>query len=93
MTAPLVPAARAAGRIRDWLSVRHALAVEAAVIVGLYATYEASRGVVAGSEALAERHAGEVVSIERSLHVFVEGDVQRAADTSTASPSRSGSHT
>jgi hypothetical protein len=80
VTAALVPAARTAARIRDWLSVRHALRVEAALVVGLYASYEASRGVVAGSPALAERHAGEVVSIERSLHVFVEGDVQRAAD-------------
>jgi hypothetical protein len=35
---------------------------------------------VAGKPALAERHAGEVVSIARSLHVFVEGEVQRAAD-------------
>jgi hypothetical protein len=50
------------------------------MVVGLYAAYEASRGGVAGSAALAERHAGEVVSIERSLHVFVEGEVQRAAD-------------
>jgi hypothetical protein len=45
-----------------------------------YAAYEVSRGVVAGRPALAERYAGEVVSIERSLHVFVEGEVQRAAD-------------
>ena len=62
-----------------WLSKRHTLAAEAALIVGLYALYETSRGLAAYDPPLAERHARMVVSLERSLHVFVEGQVQNAA--------------
>jgi PAP2 superfamily len=62
-----------------WLSRRHTLAAEAAVIVGLYALYEMSRGLVAHDPPAAERHAQTIVSLERSLHVFVEGQVQNAA--------------
>jgi len=63
-----------------WLSRRHTLAAEVAVIVGLYALYEMSRGLVAYDPAAAEHHARMIVSLERSLHVFVEGQVQNAAD-------------
>jgi hypothetical protein len=62
-----------------WLSQRHNLAAEAAVIVGLYALYETSRGLVANDPPVAEQHARMIVSLERSLHVFVEGRVQSAA--------------
>jgi hypothetical protein len=64
-----------------WLSQRHNLAAEAAVVVGLYALYELSRGLVAHDPPAAERHAHMIVSLERSLHVFVEGQVQNAAHT------------
>jgi len=63
----------------DWFSRRHNLAAEAAVVVGLYALYEMSRGLVANDPPVAEHHARMVVSLERSLHVFVEGHIQNAA--------------
>ena len=34
-------------RLRNWLSVRHSLRVEAAAVLVLYAVYESSRGLVA----------------------------------------------
>jgi hypothetical protein len=68
-----------AARLRDWLSRRHSLPIELALIVGLYAVYEGTRGLVAGDERVALLHARDVVSLERSLHIFVEGPVQHAA--------------
>jgi PAP2 superfamily len=59
---------------------RHSLGVEAVAVAALYALYEASRGVVAGDRAAAVRHAHDVASLERSLHVFAEGRVQAAAE-------------
>src|SRR5262249_36101179 len=47
-------------------------------VLTLYALYEASRGLVVGDVNVALSHARDVVSLERSLHVFVEGDVQDA---------------
>ena len=73
-------AARAVGRVRTGLSMRHSLPGEAALVVAVYALYQTTRGVVAGDRTVAVRHAHDVVSIERSLHVFVEGNVQRAAE-------------
>jgi PAP2 superfamily len=60
---------------------RHSLAVEAAGVLALYALYEATRGLIAGDRASAVRHAHDVASLERSLHLFVEGGVQDAART------------
>ena len=68
-----------AARLRAWLSVRHSLYVEAAAVLGLYAMYELARGLVVGNASEAERHARRVADFERSLHFFVEADVQRAA--------------
>jgi hypothetical protein len=62
-----------------WLCRRHNLAAEAALVVALYALYETSRGLVAQDPPEAEQHARLIVSLERSLHVFVEGRVQSAA--------------
>jgi len=69
----------AAAHRRGWLSTRHSLPIELATIVGLYAVYEATRGLVAGDAPMALRHARDIVSLERSLHIFVEGPVQHAA--------------
>jgi len=69
----------AAAHRRGWLSTRHSLPIELATIVGLYAVYEATRGLVAGEAPVASRHARDIVSLERSLHIFVEGPVQHAA--------------
>ena len=68
-----------AAGLRDWLSTRHSPPIELALILGLYAAYEGTRGLVAGDEQIALRHARDVVSLERSLHLFVEGPVQHAA--------------
>jgi PAP2 superfamily len=62
-----------------WVAERHSLAVEATGVLALYALYEATRGLIVGDRASAVRHAHDVASLERSLHVFVEGHVQHAA--------------
>ncbi len=54
-------------------------AVEALAVVALYLVSELSRGLAGGGEDAAERHAADVVSAERHLHVFVESTVQSAA--------------
>jgi PAP2 superfamily len=58
---------------------RHSLGVEAIGVLTLYGLYEATRGLIAGDRAAAVRHAHDIASLERSLHVFVEGRVQAAA--------------
>jgi hypothetical protein len=74
-------AGRAVAYGRGWLSTRHSLPVEMAMVLGVYTAYEATRGLVAGDAHTALHHAHDVVSLERSLHVFVEGHVQHAAQT------------
>src|SRR4051794_18706725 len=61
------------------LGERHSLRIEATAILVLYALYEASRGLVAGDPTAATKHAHAIVSLERSLHVFVEHSIQRGA--------------
>jgi hypothetical protein len=63
----------------EWLAARHSLAVEAAAVVVLYALYEATRGLVAGDPSAAFQHAQLIASYERTMHIFVEADVQHAA--------------
>jgi hypothetical protein len=67
-----------AARTGGWLGRRHSLPVEAATVLGLYALYETSRGLVVGRRNAAIAHAADIASLERHLHVFVEGDVQHA---------------
>jgi len=62
-----------------WLAERHSIGVEATGVLVLYALYEATRGLIAGDRTSAVRHAQDIASFERSLHVFVEGHVQDAA--------------
>ena len=62
-----------------WIAERHSLGVEALGVLALYGLYEATRGLIVGDRASAVRHAHDVASLERSLHVFVEGRVQDAA--------------
>ena len=66
-------------RLRGWLSVRHSLRVEAGVVLGLYGLYELARGLVAGETGEAERHARRLAAAERSLHIFLEANLQHAA--------------
>jgi PAP2 superfamily len=66
-------------RVRpDWLAERHPLGAEAVLVVSIYAVYETSRGLVAGGSGVALHHARMIASLERSLHVFVEANVQHA---------------
>jgi hypothetical protein len=62
-----------------WIAERHSLGVEALGVLALYGLYEATRGLIVGDRASAVRHAHDVASLERSLHVFVEVRVQDAA--------------
>jgi hypothetical protein len=63
----------------SWLAERHSVGAEAALVVGLYAVYETSRGLADGGAGVALHHARMIASLERSLHVFVEANVQHAA--------------
>jgi len=65
---------------RCWLAARHSLRVEAALVLGFYAMYEATRGLVAGSRQEALNHGRAVVRLEQQLHVFAEPHVQRVAE-------------
>ena len=71
--------ARPVGRLGSWLSVRHSLRAEAAVVLVLYGLYELARGMVVGDAAVAVRHARQVVTLERSTGVFIEARMQDAA--------------
>jgi PAP2 superfamily len=72
------PSIRTVGRLGSWLSVRHSLGVEAAAALTLYGLYELARGLVGADTAEADGHAHRLVALERSLHLFVEANVQRA---------------
>jgi hypothetical protein len=50
----------------------------------VYLLYEVSRWIFAGRLPVAREHARAVVSFERSLHLAVEGSVQRAVDWGVA---------
>ena len=80
IAAPVPSGLRGVNRVRSWLAVRHSLSAEVLIVVGLYALYESTRGVVAGRRDIALRHADDVVALERSLHVFVEDSVERTAE-------------
>jgi hypothetical protein len=62
-----------------WLSSRHSLLSEGAVVLGLYGLYELARGLILGDARIADNHAQVVVALERWLHVFFEANVQHAA--------------
>ena len=63
----------------DGVLGRHSLRMEGALVAAAYLAYEGSRALVAGGGPTALRHARDVVSLERALHVFAERDVQQAA--------------
>ena len=75
------PSMRTVGRLGARLSVRHSLRMEAAGALTLYGLYELARGLVGTDTAQADAHAHRLVALERSLHLFVEANVQRAAQT------------
>jgi len=57
----------------------HRAAVELTLLGVLYALYEAGRGAADASLTVAREHTADVVSLERSLHVFAERAVQEWA--------------
>jgi hypothetical protein len=59
-------AASTTGRLRRWLSVRHSLGLEAALVLTLYGLYELARGLVVANPEEADRHAGQLVALESS---------------------------
>jgi len=58
------------------LSRPHRAAIELGILASLYAVYEAARGAGDASLAVARDHTSDIVSLERSLHVFGERAVQ-----------------
>jgi hypothetical protein len=66
-------------RLQRWLSTRHSLRSEAAAVLILYGLYELARGLVVSDAREADQHARDVVTLERSLHLFRETNVQHAA--------------
>jgi hypothetical protein len=64
---------------RRWFALRHAPTAEAALVLGFYASYEAARGLVASARQPAIRRADEILSLERTLRLFTEPQVQRLA--------------
>src|SRR5215216_6217219 len=58
------------------LSRPHPAAVELGILASLYALYEAARGAGDASLAVARDHTLDIVSLERTLHVFGERAVQ-----------------
>jgi PAP2 superfamily len=64
---------------RRWFSLRHTAVAEAGLILGFYASYEAARGLVAGSRQSAIHRAHEILTLERTVHLFAEPQVQRLA--------------
>ena len=72
-------ATHSAGRLQRWLSTRHSLRSEAAAVLILYGFYEVARGLVVSDAREADHHAREVATLERSLHLFHEANVQHAA--------------
>jgi hypothetical protein len=66
-------------RVAAWWGRAHALHVEVALVLGLYAAYEVLRDLLVAHRSTAVGHAHEVAALEGHLHVFVEPDVQRWA--------------
>jgi len=58
---------------------------EFALFAAVYLLYDAARWAWAGHLSLARVHAHRVIALERSLHIAVEGSVQRALDSGVPS--------
>ncbi|MDA8062653.1 MAG: phosphatase PAP2 family protein [Actinomycetota bacterium] len=69
---------RLAGLLR-WMSVRHHLAAELLLVVGLYAAYDLGRGAALTGTRVAVAHARSAYRLEEALHIAVEGPIQRAS--------------
>ncbi|HZO50838.1 MAG TPA: phosphatase PAP2 family protein [Gaiellaceae bacterium] len=67
--------------VRSWLSRPHSGLAEIGALAVLYGVYELLRG--SGDDRLdaAMANTADIVALERHLHVFVEGAIQRAAES------------
>ena len=70
---------RAPNAVRRALARRGSWRAEAKGAAAVYAIYELSRGRLAGDPPTAIRHATDIATLERSIHLFIERDLQRAA--------------
>ena len=68
----MIPVYRAVARRGSWRA-------EALGAVAVYGIYEIGRGLFAGDAPGAIRHARDIAAVERSVHLFVERDLQRWA--------------
>jgi len=73
--------ARKRGRRQAWSAGRREFTLFAAI----YLLYDAARWAWAGHLSVARAHARWVISLERSLHIAVEGSVQGALDSGVPS--------
>jgi hypothetical protein len=64
---------------RRWFSLRQTPSAEVALILVFYASYEAARGLVGASRQSAIHRAHEILTLERTLHLFAEPQVQHLA--------------
>jgi hypothetical protein len=55
------------------------LRAEALGVAVIYGTYEISRGLLTGDASTAIRHADDITRLERSLHLFIEPELQNVA--------------
>jgi hypothetical protein len=69
--------ARPFGAAAGWITRRHSFAVEVLMLALTYVAYDAGRGLVRGGTTVAIVHARSIASLERSLGIFHEIDVQR----------------
>jgi PAP2 superfamily len=58
---------------------------ELSLFLAAYLLYDGARWIFAGHLPVARAHAHQIVSLERSLHVAIEGSIQRALDFGPAS--------
>jgi len=64
--------------VRRVLARAGSLRAEALGVAVVYGIYETSRGLLAGNASTAIHHATDIAGLERSFHVFIEPDLQRA---------------
>jgi hypothetical protein len=69
--------ARTLSAAAGWITRRHSFVIEVLMLALTYVAYDAGRGLVRGGTTVAIVHARSIASLERSLDLFHEVDVQR----------------
>ena len=70
---------RAPNPVRSALARRGSWRAEAVGAAAVYGIYELSRGLLVGGAQTAIRHATDIATLERSIYLFIERDLQRGA--------------